>query len=57
MQTLTLITQLGSLGFDLRHHFVIFPKIKHASDNTSIPGHNRDLSSKDGNDSQSVISK
>ena len=38
MQTLTLITQLGSLGFDLGQHFVIFLKIKHASDYASIPG-------------------
>ena len=43
MQTLTLITQLGSLGFDLGQHFVIFLKIKHASDYTSIPGHNREF--------------
>ena len=40
MQTLTLIIQLGSLGFDLGQHIVMFLKIKLASDYTSIPGHN-----------------
>ena len=43
MQTLTLTIQLGSLGFDLGHHFVIFLKINHASDYTFIPEHNREF--------------
>ena len=43
MQTLTLIIQLGSLGFDLGQHFVIFLQIKHASDYTSIPGYNSEF--------------
>jgi len=43
MQSLTLILQLGSLGFDLGQQFVIFLKFKLASDYTSIPGHNSEF--------------